>query len=50
MGCDGTTTGKLLVLYVKWDCRGKADEPCLSVLVQTPCDAREPLLSLFLPA
>lgn len=49
MGCDGTTTGKLLVSYVKWDRRGRGDEPCLSLLVQTPCDARKPLLSSSLP-
>lgn len=39
MGCDSTATGKLLVSYVKWDCRGRGDELCLSLLVQTPCDA-----------
>lgn len=41
MGYDGTTTGKLLVSYVKWECRGRGDEPCLSLLVQTPSDARK---------
>jgi len=50
MGCDGTATGKLLVLYVKWDCRGRGDVPSLSLLVWTPSDARKPLLSSSLPA